>query len=249
MGYIFTTESSKLIVTLNTNEGELEPNIKEYSSPSLVLGNDRIYLKENGTFVQNFILLNIEEIDGDIPLNLADAYELLENLIRNLFVVSSGGSEPAYKVYSNNLIIDHIIETSGSLVVGRKYYIANFQLGDDFSNVGGTNSSDTFFIASGTTPTTWSNSSELECVDVTNQVLKNTFEGTIEVSHDIETGLTSVTNDSEEFTDEKTEVIVIPNNDSNTSLVSTFWQRLNSNSLNIKRMSGSYTLKVTVYSS
>lgn len=113
MGYIFSVVDSKLIVTLDTESGRFEENIHEYSEPNLVLGGDRIYLKENGTFVQNFILLNIDEIDGDIPLNLTDAYELLENLIRNLFVVSSGATAVSFKFIqkgfgNSNLAINEI---------------------------------------------------------------------------------------------------------------------------------------------
>jgi len=50
--------------------------------------------------------------------------------------------------------------TSGTLEVGQRYRISNFQSGDDFTNVGaGSNATDVEFIATGTTPTTWSNSS------------------------------------------------------------------------------------------
>jgi len=50
--------------------------------------------------------------------------------------------------------------TSGSLEVGQRYRITNFQAGDDFTNVGaGSNANDVEFVATGTTPTTWTNSS------------------------------------------------------------------------------------------
>lgn len=50
--------------------------------------------------------------------------------------------------------------TSGPLEVGQRYRITDFQSGDDFTNVGaGSNANDVEFIATGTTPTTWSNSS------------------------------------------------------------------------------------------
>lgn len=52
--------------------------------------------------------------------------------------------------------------TSGTLTVGKRYRITDFQIGDDFTNVGaGSNATDVEFIATGTTPTTWTNSSEL----------------------------------------------------------------------------------------
>ena len=53
-------------------------------------------------------------------------------------------------------------QTSGTLEIGRKYLIKTFQSGDDFTNVGASsNASGEQFVATGTTPTTWSNSSAL----------------------------------------------------------------------------------------
>jgi hypothetical protein len=56
--------------------------------------------------------------------------------------------------------------TSGTLVVGQQYVITDFQSGDDFANVGASsNNAGVKFIATGTTPTTWTNSSELTPVE------------------------------------------------------------------------------------
>lgn len=52
-------------------------------------------------------------------------------------------------------------QTSGTLTIGKKYRINTFVAGDDFVNVGGTNVSGNEFVATGTTPTTWTNSSSL----------------------------------------------------------------------------------------
>lgn len=49
--------------------------------------------------------------------------------------------------------------TSGTLVVGKSYIITNWITNDDFTNVGGANVDGTVFTATGTTPTTWTNSS------------------------------------------------------------------------------------------
>jgi hypothetical protein len=51
--------------------------------------------------------------------------------------------------------------TSGLLVSNRTYKITNYVSGDDFTNIGGTNTTGTVFTASGTTPTTWTHSSTL----------------------------------------------------------------------------------------
>lgn len=52
------------------------------------------------------------------------------------------------------------ITTSGVLVVGVLYTITNYIAGDDFTNVGAaSNATGVSFVATGTTPTTWTNAS------------------------------------------------------------------------------------------
>lgn len=52
--------------------------------------------------------------------------------------------------------------SSGTLTVGKRYKITTFVTGDDFTNVGASaNTEGTIFVATGTTPTTWTNSSVL----------------------------------------------------------------------------------------
>lgn len=50
-------------------------------------------------------------------------------------------------------------QTSGTLTAGKRYRINNWITDDDFTNVGGTNEDGNEFIATGTTPTKWTNSS------------------------------------------------------------------------------------------
>lgn len=52
-------------------------------------------------------------------------------------------------------------QASGALVIGTSYYITTYVAGDDFTNVGGTNTAGTYFIATGTTPTSWASGSSL----------------------------------------------------------------------------------------
>lgn len=57
--------------------------------------------------------------------------------------------------------------TSGPLIIGQKYIISDFNAGDNFTNVGGTNVPGNVFIATGTTPTVYSNGSTLNlCSDL-----------------------------------------------------------------------------------
>ena len=75
----------------------------------------------------------------------------------------------AHKEITNNAtnfpaatVLDATAKTSGALVVGARYYIHNYVAGDDFTNVGASaNEKGATFIATGTTPTTWTNGSTL----------------------------------------------------------------------------------------
>lgn len=53
-------------------------------------------------------------------------------------------------------------QTSGTLIVGKRYRIASYVAGDDFTNVGAaSNATGVEFVATATTPTTWTNASSL----------------------------------------------------------------------------------------
>ncbi len=54
--------------------------------------------------------------------------------------------------------------TSGTLEIGQEYIIDDWITNDDFTNVGGTNEDGNIFVATGTTPTTWTNSSSLRAL-------------------------------------------------------------------------------------
>lgn len=56
---------------------------------------------------------------------------------------------------------DTTVLTSGTLIVGETYEIVLYVAGDDFTNVGGTNVTGNIFTATATTPTTWTNSSQI----------------------------------------------------------------------------------------
>lgn len=60
--------------------------------------------------------------------------------------------------------LENIQITSGTVVTGRKYKIVNFVTSDDFTNIGGTNVTGNVFVATGTTPTTWTHGSVLSPV-------------------------------------------------------------------------------------
>lgn len=63
---------------------------------------------------------------------------------------------------------------SGTLVIGNLYIIDGFMAGDDFSNIGGTNVSGFAFVATGDTPTTWTNYSILRQLTTVQDILNAT---------------------------------------------------------------------------
>lgn len=109
MTYDFTLDSGKLVVTLDTESGKFEANIKEYLQPNLVLGTDRIYLKESGRFIQDFIFDEIGTIDGNTADNLIEVFQLLDLAVSQLFSVAI----PEYA--------DNATAVAGGLVIGKFY--------------------------------------------------------------------------------------------------------------------------------
>jgi hypothetical protein len=58
-------------------------------------------------------------------------------------------------------VSDRTTQTSGTLTIGEVYRVLQFETGDDFDNVANINVDGSVFKATGTTPTTWTNSSEV----------------------------------------------------------------------------------------
>ena len=100
MAYDFSISGSTLVVTLDTESGKFAESITVYSQPNLVLGNDRIFLKQEGLFLQEFTFENIGDINGDTATNLISAYELLDSLIKSIFVTTAQVGSRPYKVYT-----------------------------------------------------------------------------------------------------------------------------------------------------
>lgn len=75
--------------------------------------------------------------------------------------------------------------TSGTLIVGQVYTIQTYVAGDDFANVGGDNTSGDLFIATGTTPTNWSNGSTLSVPGNLTVYVGAAFTGQVVMSIDL----------------------------------------------------------------
>ncbi len=155
---------------------------------------------------------------------------------------------PNYKAYTTNIIADYVSATSGLLVIGKQYSIDDFQVGDDFVNVGGANVVGTIFIATGTTPTVWSNSSTLSAVNITNEELSTTFEDDITFEFDLETYRLIILSAGDEFTEGKCWVN-LPNQ--TNQLAGTNWERLGDGAITVENI-GSLgglrkSIKIEVY--
>lgn len=80
-------------------------------------------------------------------------------LVGNNNVVIIPAPAPTTRIYK--ALLNQQGQQDGLLTIGVEYTIVSYQAGDDFTNVGGTNVTGNVFIASGTTPTDWTNFSFL----------------------------------------------------------------------------------------
>jgi hypothetical protein len=85
----------------------------------------------------------------------------------------AGTATPKFKIVTGFYAQSNSIYTSGELVIGQTYYISVYGETDDFSNVGAElNEIGQTFVATGTTPTDWSNGSELINVEESKGILE-----------------------------------------------------------------------------
>lgn len=78
--------------------------------------------------------------------------------------------------------------TSGTLVVGKRYRLRDWITGDDFTNVGAASNTDGVeFVATGTTPTTWTNSSVVENIGTLADLRAENFDSDTGKLYDIST--------------------------------------------------------------
>ncbi len=106
------------------------------------------------------------------PSDFIGQYQLAKSISDSVLLQSYIDREEKKTIYKllgktlSDLLIAYIAIpkvalTSGALVAGQSYKITTYVPGDDFSNVGGANITGNIFIATGTTPTTWTHSSSL----------------------------------------------------------------------------------------
>lgn len=120
-----------------------------------------------------------------------------------------------------------ISTTSGVLVVGKTYNIAALQLGDNFANVGYV-ADGTDFVASGTTPTTWTNSTSV--LNVTDSApvaeeLQDGFTDRIEWSYVVAGDYIGTLAGA--FTANKTAIIISQPSNSTAYLARAYWIDVN----------------------
>lgn len=113
-------------------------------------------MPDNFNTIEGTEVLNLNDgVQGSHAVTVDDIKEYTNTgipgeLVFEAYIRQSGGD--------NSIFI-----TSGTLEIGKTYYISNYQSSDDFTNVGAVdNSIGTRFVATGTTPAVWTNGSELE---------------------------------------------------------------------------------------
>jgi hypothetical protein len=87
---------------------------------------------------------------------------LVHNSLLHQLITKCASGDDVIDIYDNRISYTFVQETSGTLKVGLTYTIETYVAGDDFTNVGASsNATGVTFVATGTTPTTWANNSNL----------------------------------------------------------------------------------------
>lgn len=106
---------------------------------------------------QIFIIMNDgEQIVFELDNTTYETFAALLVAIVGFITVT----ERPYTVYKALMSQTTVADTSGTLVEGKTYIIDSLKTGDDFSNVGYVEEG-TAFVATGTTPTDWTNSTSV----------------------------------------------------------------------------------------
>lgn len=213
-----------IIVNKNSNTNKVETKVFELGQITTtlqdLLDDSRIIVTEN-----QIIILSIVDVDDVVhkyllPIDYKGTgiYGLGKDITED-DLIELGGDVNSTLEYNALLTQELVLLSSGSLIEGNQYQIVNYVAGDDFINVGASdNDSTIIFTATGTTPTVWTNESELldysasapQAIEMTN----NTLTG---LTYDFEEdGIFNIYSD-ELFTLNKTFVFIGNNVNSATS--------------------------------
>lgn len=150
--------STHAVLSDNTFEDSYEHAIYNYGAYSVMADNNingsaSMTASAIQSFADNVSITgnNMNHVTAGIGVKLARDSIISNNVI----AVSGKGGGIAATSYTGDL------KTSGTLTPGYEYMIVAYVAGDDFANVGGNNTTGGYFVATGTTPTTWTNSSQL----------------------------------------------------------------------------------------
>jgi hypothetical protein len=137
--------------------------------------------------------VNGVQLGASVPITAGATYTVSNSVVLYLTgssIARAASVTQAFRIYNRALTAAEVLSlningvaladrgatqtalTSGTLVIGGKYRIDTFVAGDSFTNVGaGSNASGVEFVATGTTPTTWTNSSSLRRIGLTSELL------------------------------------------------------------------------------
>lgn len=129
-------------------------------------------MPDNFNTIEGTEVLNLNDgVQGSHAVTVGDIKEYTNigvpgELVFEAYITQKNGDNP-------------IGQTSGSLIIGVTYVINSHNIGDDFTNVGASSNADGVrFIATGTTPAVWTNSSDLgynEGAPIILYIIKNTL--------------------------------------------------------------------------
>ncbi len=174
--YVMVDSDSKAVITISSNNSFLLNYASDQPIGAIQVLNENVSLTTEVTSINftgdgvtasaigNAVTVNVPDIAGGLVAVVSLTSKTLPIASSAVRRVSDGTIFNG----TNSLSYDTVLQygsfttaTSGLLVIGLSYTISNYATGDDFTNVGGTNVTGNTFVATGTTPTNWTNSSTL----------------------------------------------------------------------------------------
>ena len=160
---VFAADTEGTVVVTFDRDGNATAFVNGINVGTVDISGSALTLANAGDYVLGDDVAGSKVMTGQISLN-----QLWNRLLTETEVKAITNGAP---VDFADSAANQTEQTSGTLTIGQRYRLNDFITGDDFANIGATNEDGNEWIATGTTPTTWSNNSKVVPIGVVGNFL------------------------------------------------------------------------------